>query len=162
MTFAVALLAFAVAFLAIAVGEPPVLSVCEVLQRLSACRGKVVVVVARAGWTFEGTFAHERCAPDDHIFIQGHRWLSMLQVRGPDHKGQMPVEDAILRAKLQHLRTLAEADGDYGAWVAMYGRIESPPRLKPHRPPVGWKGRNRPGNGYGANGSVPARITVLA
>jgi hypothetical protein len=73
-------------------------------------------------------------------------------------RDNFPVDESKLRSKVP---TQAVVSNEYYDWTAMYGRIESPRRLKPHRPPVATERRNVPGNGYGANGSVPAKIVVF-
>ncbi len=159
----------------------PILSVCELLEKVETYRAKPVVVVGEEGWTFEGTFLAGRCAPDGYLRIQGHRWLSLLAVWSTQSfwngVAQFPVDKQTLRHKLRQIRDAridasssasaervrgGESDGESGDWVALYGRIETPARLKPHRPPRRPGGRNVRGNGYGANGSVPARVIVFS
>jgi hypothetical protein len=161
----------------------PVLSVCEALRGLELYRGKTVVIVARAGITFEGSFMDEQCEADARILIQGHRWPSMIQLSSsPDKAARaevFPVDEALLRAKLTQISSLTEpvpqvpstaaptaspgvqaVDSRY-TWVAAYGRIECPARLKQHLRPSRSYPHNFVGNGYGANGSVPARIEAI-
>ncbi len=86
----------------------PVLSVCDALRSLELYRGKSVVIVARSGMTFEGSFMDEPCEPDARILIQGHRWPSMIQlVSGSSDApllGAFPVDEAMLRAELTKVR----------------------------------------------------------
>jgi len=138
----------------------PVLTVCETLRNLNVYSGKTVVIVARSGWTFEGTFMNERCEPDGRIVIRGHRWLSMLEVYSTRddvvQPMKFPVDENSLWTKLAQVSGYTETTDEH--WVAVYGRIESPIRLKQ-------KGRNArgyAGNGYGANGTVPARILGIS
>ena len=154
---------------------PQVLTVCEALRGIDLYRGKVVVIVGRSNYTFEGPFMHEKCDPDDRILIQGHRWLSAIAVGAekpavPDQA--FPVGEDILREKLRQLSDYhSDAQGSmvkeevrtiaFASWVAVYGTLESPAKLKPHMPPNKSNSRNTPGNGYGANGSVPAMILVI-
>jgi hypothetical protein len=148
-----------------------VLSVCEVLQHLSAYRGKAIVLVAQAGLTFEGTFADQRCSPDERISIQGHRWLSMIAVSRTSApltpRKSIPVDDAALWAKVRQIQREFPISNESktaheGDWVALYGVVESPKRLIPHRRPGGTSQRKVPGNGYGANGSVPANLALMS
>jgi hypothetical protein len=157
---------------------PKVLTVCEALRDLNLYTGKVVVIVGHSGFTFDGTFMHEKCDPDDRILIQGHRWLSMIAVgaeKPAEQNKTFPVDEGILREKLSQLNEyLSDAQeskpNDRGttitmsmsAWVAVYGTLQSPTRLKPHKPPSASNSHNTPGNGYGANGSVPAMILVVS
>jgi hypothetical protein len=131
--------------------------------------------VGRSNYTFEGPFMHERCDPDDRILIQGHRWLSAIAVGAekpavPDQA--FPVGEDILREKLRQLNDYHRDAQDsmakeqvrtitLASWDVVYGTLESPARLKPHKPPSASNSRNTPGNGYGANGSVPAMILVI-
>jgi len=162
-----------------ALAAPPVLTVCEVLTDLDLYRGQNIVIVASSGWTFEGSFLHERCEADDRILVQGHPWPSLIQLATAERPAfptdVFPVDDVVIREKLSHMskyrsQDSARAEREPGAtprtsahenWVAIYGTLESPRNL---REPVPWNasdGRNKPGNGYGANGSVPARILVI-
>jgi hypothetical protein len=152
----------------------PVLSVCETLRSLKLYRGRTVVIVARSGRTFEGNFMDEQCETDGRILIQGHRWLSMIELFSDLDTA---VEETLLRAKMTEVKSHAEpvpqdpslaaatavvqAGDSSDNWVAVYGQIECPAQLKPHIPPSGAHHRNIAGNGYGANGSVPARITAI-
>jgi hypothetical protein len=160
---------------------PPVLTVCEALRDIGLYAGKDVVIVGYSGWTFEGSFIHEKCEPDNRIVIQGHRWLSMMELSrtAPPAKATepFPVEESVLRIKLSHLSDYKSAElkasqeqpelrgairlSLSGAWVAAYGRIQSPSKLEEPVPPAPSNPRNIPGNGYGANGSVPARLLVI-
>ena len=158
------------------------LTQCEALRDLDLYRGKQVVVVARAGWTFEGTFLSGKCEADGRITIQGASWVSMIAVDWNDpkeHQKAFPVDEVTIRRKLVALK--AEIDGEQDAsarrqppdsqprainvdshWVAVFGVLNSPSRLRPPRPGRGPSKRNIPGNGYGANGSVPANILISA
>jgi hypothetical protein len=42
-------------------------------------------------------------------------------------------------------------------WTAVYGRLEAPLKLRPQSTSAS---HSRPGNGYGANGTVPARLRI--
>src|SRR5690349_6033342 len=141
----------------------PVLTVCEALRNLNVYSGKTVVIVARSGWTFEGTFMDERCEPDGRIVIRGHRWLSMIEVYSTCddvvQAMEFPVDQNSLWTKLAQVSGYTERTDEH--WVAVYGRIESPIRLKQHLP-KGWNARSYAGNGYGANGTVPARIRGIS
>jgi hypothetical protein len=164
--------------------EPPiprVLTVCEALHDLDSYRGKAAVIVGRSNGTFEGSFLHAKCGTDEHVLLQGHRWLSMIALAGAekptDINETFPIDEEILREKLSQLEEYqgperTEAQGSIarkrvsvsssGQWVAVYGTLDSPAKLRPHVPPSVSNSRNRPGNGYGANGSVPARIVVIS
>ena len=89
-----------------------------------------------------------------------------------------PVEEPVLREKLGHLedyksaerKAKPRADSEVGragrlslsgSWVAAYGTIQSPSKLEAPVPPTISNPRNIAGNGYGVNGSVPARLLVI-
>ena len=162
-------------------GAPPVLTVCEVLENIDLYRGKDVVIIGRLEWTFEGGFLHEKCNADDRVLIQGSRWVSMIALgaaeRSAETDGPLPVDEGVIREKLRPVdgyRSEQHAEGEdrspvarsgiklaFAEWVAVYGTLESPARLKPHVPPSASRPRNTPGNGYGANGSVPVSVRVI-
>jgi hypothetical protein len=158
-----------------------VLTVCDILRNIVTRRGKEVVIVALSGFTFEGTFLGEQCDSDAHVMIEGHKWLGMIAVNWGDaapETAAFPIEDAILRRKQ---RDLSQAEGTHTPttandasvppsprnagitlrphWIAVYGRMESPNRPEPPR--ISGSTRSS-GNGYRANGSVPAQIRVKA
>ncbi len=156
----------------------PVLTVCELLRNLNHYRGKDVVLVGVAGWTFDGGFFDEPCEPGHRVFIQGHRWLSMVGWVSRGFSDQVPVDERTILDKLLQVRGYADIanhcpaptvssnrnSAEVCTWflgdvVAVYGRIESPARLRPQRFP---NNRNVPGNAFGANGTVPARILATA
>ena len=150
----------------------PVLTVCEALRDLKAYRDKDVVIVARSVYTFEGTFLNEDCAEDGKIVLQGHRWPSEIYRGGdgrpPTNKSEYKFDEDLLRRKLlqvkrttsltsdEKLRRDKNPFADY--WTAVVGRLVSPPVLIPHRPPSVSQSKNRPGNGFGPNGAVPAAV----
>jgi len=143
----------------------PVVTVCEALRSLDRYRGRPVVVVGHSGWTFEGTFLHEKCAPDDFVQTDGRRWVSMMEVGGsPSGRDQkaaraFPVDDEILWQKFNEVSAFnPEPSPDFwGNWDAVYGEIESPNPLRQKRYRPGYSG-----NGYGAGGTVPASIHPIA
>lgn len=166
---------------ALASPAPPALTVCEALRDIGLYTGKDVVIAGYSGWTFEGSFMHEKCESDDRIAIQRHRWLSMIELSRAEPPARatetFPVEESVLREKLSHLSNYKSGEGKgsqeqgpdgrgagrlslSGNWVAAYGRLESPSRLKAPAPPSRSNPRNIPSDGYGANGSVPARLRV--
>jgi hypothetical protein len=130
--------------------SPPVLTVCEALQDLKAYNGKDVVIVARSGFTFEGTFLGEHCEPDDRTLIQGHRWSSMIAIGRSLPSIDVASDEALIRRKLEDLKRAAPASdrpsGPFAPhWVVLFGRLDSPPKLQPHRPPSSSDQKNIPG-----------------
>jgi len=146
----------------------PVLTVCEALTGLKSHAGKDVVLVGLSGPTIEGTFISESCEADGRLSIQGHRWLSMVEVSGDEkfssERARPNFDESVLRAKLlrvaatTRLSAGAKDNPFSGRWRAVFGRLVSPGTLRPPRPPSNSRTENLPGNGFGANGSVPARI----
>ena len=157
------------------------LTLCEALRNLNAYHGQTVVIVSHSYYPiFHGPHLYEKCEYDGLILIQKHRWLSMMELdfandlRAPGDA--FPVEEALLWNKLKEVKGYVapvtegtelatpgtveapELEGDY---VAVYGRVESPVRLKPEVLPGGPNASFHSGNGYGVNGSVPARILVI-
>lgn len=145
----------------------PVLTVCETLRDLDSYTGREVIIVGRSGLTFEGAFMDEQCESDGRILIDGHRWLSMIEQIDSAHENvrqplMLPADETRLRSKLTQVSGYADrTDTDWGDWVAVYGRIESPIRLEQNHP-KSRRGRGYGGNGYGANGTVPARIREIS
>jgi len=67
-----------------------------------------------------------------------------------------PADEARLWRKLREVNGFTpQTAEDFCNWEAVYGEIESPNRLSQER-----GGRGYSGNGYGANGTVPAQIKV--
>lgn len=150
----------------------PILSVCEALRSLDVYRGRSVVVVGHSGFTFEGTFMDEPCESDKQILIQRRRWVSMIEIGTTQPskfvevpEAELPVAPVLLWRKLSEVSGYVPPSGQavpsaalnddsiWGNWDAVYGRIESPVRLKQKR-----RGSGYSGNGYGSNGTVPAII----
>jgi len=154
----------------------PVLTVCEVLRDLKLFNGKDVVIVGRSGWTFEGTFLSEDCEPDGRTTIQGNKWLSLIYVSDEDQRSGRQTgfhfDEELLRRKLEEVKRTTRPTSEQKAipksnpfadrWLAVLGRLVSPVKLLPHRPPHASQSKNIPGNGFGANGSVPAKVIPLA
>ena len=161
----------------------PVITVCEALEHIALYRDKNVVVVGLSNWTFEGSFIHERCESDGRILVQGYRWPSAIELShaapASETSESFPVDEAVLRAKVARLSDYHGSASDAvarrqdstvngiakamtsGEWIAAYGKLESPAKLRQPIPPSTDNARNTPGNGYGANGSVPARLLLI-
>jgi hypothetical protein len=88
------------------------------------------------------------------------------ETSGSAHAETVPADEAVLWEKPRQLHDYVKwagpgvspmkvNDSQMGSLVAVYGRLESPVHLQPQRP-----GRAS-GNGYGANGTVPARILLM-
>ena len=80
----------------------PVLSVCDVLQHLSAYRGKTVVVVGHTFDSFEGGILSGGCGGRKSVGIGGKQWpvaIFELGNRIPSKAGAFPVPLPELLAK---------------------------------------------------------------
>jgi hypothetical protein len=153
----------------------PVLTVCEALRNLKTYNGKDVVLVGRAAWTFEGTFLSEECEPDRHIMVQGNRWLSVIYLASDGQPLGRPIgfqfdEEPVRRKLLEVQRTTrltsepkptSKSNQFADRWMAVLGRLVSPPALIPGQPVKNSQSKNTPGNGFGANGSVPAKVIKI-
>ena len=159
-----ALVAF---FLCVAAAQDiPVLTVCEALHELPEHNGKNVIVVGRSFFTFEGTFVNEECEVDGRTTVQGNRWLSMIAFGSRESSERQRIEwnAEALKQKLKQVQKTTQLRSPQVSpvierWVAVYGRLEAPQTL---RPPSGSGARFRAGNGYGAGGSVPARLHAIS
>ena len=153
----------------------PVLTVCEALRNIKSYRGKEIAVVGRSAFTFEGDFISEQCEPDGTVMIQGHKWLTTIYLTHVDEtfatQKTLAIDENLLQQKLAlvrrstNLTTRNKPPQEKGMfsdhWLAVVGRLESPGLLIPHRPPQGVDPVNKPGNGYGSNGSVPAKMVHI-
>ena len=137
-------------------------TVCEVLQDLSAYDGKVVAVVARFSFRQTGRWLGEqKCA---HKFITGDQeWPNAFWVvHDPETAAKPPavlaVDAALLAQKLRavklgtSLTKLPFGSEDYDNWALVYGRIETRKDLITVTP----SGTRKNGFGYGE--SSPARL----
>jgi hypothetical protein len=149
---------------------PKVMSVCEILQDLRRWSGKDVIIIASMSVTFEGAVLHGSCRGSDAVFLDGEEWPTMiaLAASGAIPERTIPIDEETL---LQKKRSIDVREGraspeqrDSGiqekgsiqfgpVWVAMYGRIVTPQRLIAPT-------KQRPGNGYGINGSLPAQLRI--
>jgi hypothetical protein len=150
----------------------PILTVCEALRDLKTYNGRDVAIVGKAGFTFEGTVLSENCENDGRIPVQGERWLSAMMVLEGERASAFPFDEMRVRQKLDQVRQttrlwpeekgISKRSPLADRWTVMFGRLVSPKTLRPHRPPSQSQSKNIPGNGFGANGSVPAKLIVFA
>jgi hypothetical protein len=155
----------------------PVLTVCEALHDLKLYNGKEVVIVGRFAGTFEGTFLSEDCEPDGRTMIQGNRWLSGIYVSANGRSRRQvgfQFDEELLRQKLAAVQRTTRLASEQkpvpipkgnpfaDRWMAIVGRLVSPATLLPYRSPNGAQTQNVPGNGFGANGSTPAKLIPIA
>jgi hypothetical protein len=126
------------------------------------------VVVGQFGPTFEGSFLSDDCDADGYTAVEGNRWLSMIKVspsgKQPSNNSAL-FDDEVLRIKLEnklHTRQPNTEKKPGDAYTAVRGVLTSPTKLIPPKPPTKSRTQNIPGNGFGANGSVPAEIIVTA
>jgi hypothetical protein len=137
-------------------------TVCEVLQDLSAYDGKVVALVGRFSFRQSGRWLGEqKCA---HKLLIADRewpnalWLDYNPASAPKAPAVLAVDSALLAQKLgavklgTSLTRIPFGSADYDAWAVVYGRIETRKDLLIVTP----TGTRRNGFGYGE--SSPARL----
>ena len=140
----------------------PILSVCELLESLSYYRHRVVIVVGMEVDSFEGNGAYGRCDKSNNVRIGTDLWPVMVFHRWSS--GTIAARTATIPrnatyAKMAELiRSGLESDARV-PWLAVQGVVLSPRRLIAPRAKKGEVGLES-GNGWGANGSVPAMISV--
>ncbi len=145
-------------------GAPPVLTVCEAVRNLGTFRNRTVIVVGVYAWTFEGGFLSENCPERDRRTSRREEQAIQLAAA----PGQAVVPDGfvwdrdLLQAKLKQAQIFTKAPAPehqaslFGArWIAVLGTLRAPSLFRPPRK-IG--DTVRPGNGYGVDGSVPARL----
>jgi hypothetical protein len=142
-------------------GTSPVLTVCEAVQNLRTYRGTNVVVVGLAGWTIEGGFLTQRCPTRQDPSATGLIALKYDGVGSLPPPGFEAYHDSLI-IKLREARQSTAINGSSehaisasARWLAVYGRLDGPQIF---RPPRKHGDRMHPGNGFGANGSVPAQL----
>lgn len=143
----------------------PVLTVCEALHELPKHNGKLIIVVGRSFFSFEGSFMNEECEPDGRTTVQGRKWLSMIAFGPRDSREPIDVrwDPDVLTEKLRQVQQTTRLQSPNSSpsierWTAVYGRLEAPQEL---RTPSSSGRRYRAGNGYGANGTVPAQLHTI-
>jgi hypothetical protein len=144
--------------------EPPIepVTVCEVLQDLSAYEGKVVAVVGRFSLRQTGRWLGEqKCA---HKFVTGDQewpnalWMTYDPATAPKPPERLAVNAAMLAQKVREVKQgtlltkLPFGSTDYDNWAVVYGRIETRKDLLAATA----NGTRRNGFGYGA--SSPAQL----
>ena len=144
--------------------EPPLqpVTVCEVLQDLSAYDGKVAAVVGRFSSREAGRWLGEQKC--DHKLVTGDQewpnsfWVVYDPADAPKPPAVLAVDAALLAQKLRAVKigtTLTKlrfGSPDYDNWAVVYGRIETRKDLLT----VTASGTRKNGFGYGE--SSPARL----
>ncbi len=137
-------------------------TVCEVMQDLSAYDGKVVAVVGRFSFRQAGRWLGEqKCA---RKLVTADRewpnafWIAYDPAGAPKPPAVLAVDAALLAQKLRavklgtSLTKLPFGSSDYDGWAVVYGRIETRRDLVVATP----SGLRKNGFGYGE--SSPARL----
>ena len=137
-------------------------TVCEVLQDLSAYDGKVVAVVGRFSARQTGRWLGEqKCG---HKLVTGDQewpnafWVAYDSADAPKPPTVLAVDAAVLARKLRavklgtSLTKLPFGSPDYDNWAVVYGRVETRKDL------VTATGSGTRRNGYGYGESSPARL----
>jgi hypothetical protein len=163
-------------------GEPPLLTVCDVLASPARYQRSSIMVVGRIRSTDEGTWLGEdKC--DSPLITDGYQWPSMLwlsccSVPAP-RSGKSAVTDFMLWSKLAQVRKrtklgtrqVFQGGGivrDRRAvqtwtgmrdvaeqWAVVYGRFETQERLRPSKASgaaTDW------GNGFGHLSAAPGQL----
>jgi hypothetical protein len=107
----------------------------------------------------------QKCGIGDTTIVAGKRWLSIIAIgsEAPDRAIAIHWDANALKQKLTQVQKTTKAQATTGSvpdgrWTAIYGLLEAPRNL---RPPSGSRATYRAGNGYGANGSVAARLNFI-
>jgi len=137
-------------------------TVCEVLQDLSAYDGKVVAMVGRFSFRQNGRWLGEQNC-DRKLVIGEQEWPSTLWVvydpaSAPKPPAVLAVDGVLLAQKLRavklgtSLTKFRFGSADYDGWAVVYGRVETRKDLVT----VTAGGARKNGFGYGE--SSPARL----
>jgi hypothetical protein len=144
--------------------DPPLqpVTVCEVLQDLSAYDGKVVAVVGRFSYRQAGRWLGEQTCPQK--FVAGDRewpnafWVAYDPDEAPKRPEVLAVDAALLAQKLRAVKLgtaltkLPFGSADYDNWAVVYGRVDTRKDLV-----VATAGGTRK-NGFRYGDSSPARL----
>jgi hypothetical protein len=137
-------------------------TVCEVMQDLSAYDGKVVAVVGRFSSRQAGRWLGEqKCGRK--LVAGGQEWPNAFWVAydaasAPEPPSVLAVDAALLAQKLRavklgtSLTKLPFGSPDYDNWAVIYGRVETRKDL------VTATGNGTRKNGFGYGESSPARL----
>jgi hypothetical protein len=137
-------------------------TVCEVLQGLSAYDGKVVAVVGRFSSRQTGRWLGEQKC-DRKLVAGGQEWPNAFWVTydpaaAPEPPTVLAVDATLLAQKLRavklgtSLTKLPFGSPDYDNWAVVYGRVETRKDL------VTVTGSGTRKNGFGYGESSPARL----
>jgi hypothetical protein len=137
-------------------------TVCEVLQDLSAYDGKVVTVVGRFSYRQAGRWLGEQnCG---HKLVIGDQewpnafWVTYDPATAPKPPAVLAVNAALLAQKMREVKVgtaltkLPFGSKDYDNWAVVYGRVET------RRDLVTATAGGARKNGFGYGDSSPARL----
>jgi hypothetical protein len=144
--------------------EPPLrpVTVCDVMQDLTAYDGKVVAVVGRFSFRQAGGWVGAQKCPQK-LVTGGQEWPNAFWVTydpatAPKPPAVLAVDGALLAEKLREVKAgtaltkLPFGSTDYDSWAVIYGRVETRKDLLVETP----NGPRKNGFGYGE--SSPARL----
>jgi hypothetical protein len=145
-------------------GEPALqpVTVCEVLQDLSAYDGKVVAIVGRFSFRHNGRWLDEQNC--DRKLVIGEQewpnafWVAYDPASAPKPPAVLAVDGVLLAQKLGAVKRATRltkfrfGSTDYDSWAVVYGRVETRKDLVE----VTASGTRKNGFGYGE--SSPARL----
>jgi len=143
---------------------PPLqpVTVCEVLQDLSAYDGKMAAVVGRFSSRETGRWLGEQKC--DHKLVTGDQewpnsfWVAYDPADAPKPPAVLAVDATLLAQKLRTVKVGTSltkfrfGSSDYDNWAVVYGRIETRKDL------VTMTGSGKRKNGFGYGESSPARL----
>jgi len=144
--------------------DPPLqpVTVCEVMQDLSAYDGKVVAVVGRYSYRQAGRWLGELKCPRKLMIGEQEWpnafWIAYDATTAPKPPAVLAVDSALLTQKLREVRARTVltkfpfGSSDYDGWAVVYGRVETRKDLVVASP-----GGTRK-NGFGVGESSPARL----
>jgi hypothetical protein len=146
-------------------GGVPALTVCEALNQVPSLRNRDVIVVGHSAWTFEGVFLAQRCHASEKTRTS---LISLGGIALEDAPGKLKtfnwptrlLQGAVSRAQKVEMQFRENEQAGDEPWVAIYGRLVAPKTYRAPQKRAHY--RIIPGNGYGANGSVMAKLVEKA
>ena len=117
--------------------NPPILTVCEALDKATEFDGKVVIVVGASKGTSEGSWIVEHCPGE--LVIDGRKWRYAISTTYPRSEVDPPPplprgfrwdkkalgEKLTVVKKTTTLQVLPQYHYYSDRWIAVYGRLEA-------------------------------------
>jgi hypothetical protein len=139
---------------AVSSSKPPLLTVCQALNRLKHYNGKSVVLVGKLVTTMEGAWLVEDC--QHKLRTADYMWDSIVSLTYVPAEEKPPPaignsfrwDEGSCQTKLQQIQRTTKL-GEHEKWVAAFGRFET-------RVPLRVIGRR--GWGFGHLNAAPAQL----